>query len=137
MEDQHVIRGHAVKQAEEIAENLVQAGVFIPGKEDLQGDALRKHLETTKGVALIAYVQKLGTFRVLEKDGPHTSTPLNPDSYRKPPPIPQLPGATAPAPPAAPAVPPTEAAVPTAPAPATPAPATPAPATPAPATPAP
>jgi len=55
----------------------------IPGiKEDATPEELVAHFEDTQIIALIAYVQKLGAYREVEKDGRPTPTPLDPDSYR-------------------------------------------------------
>ncbi|MBN8460916.1 MAG: cytochrome-c oxidase, cbb3-type subunit I, partial [Verrucomicrobia bacterium] len=113
------IKDKAEAQATEIAKSLVDAGVFLPDQKDLTGDKLRQHLETTKVVALIAFVQKLGTFKTVDKGGPPTSRALNPDSYRKADPPPVAPGAAKPAAPAPAAGTPAPAG--TAPAPGTPA----------------
>jgi cytochrome c oxidase cbb3-type subunit I/II len=131
--NQHEILDRVETQAQEIAASLVQAGVYLPAKDNLQGDNLRNYLAKTKVVALIAFIQKLGTYQTVTKDGPAVPTALNPDSYRAPAPTankPETPAAAAPVtpPPAAgtpaPVVPaPAPAAVAPAPAPATPAPA--------------
>ena len=60
----------------------VAAKAYLPDKPKLQGDALRNHLAKSQVVALIAYIQKLGAYREVEKDGRPTPTPLDPDSYR-------------------------------------------------------
>jgi cytochrome c oxidase cbb3-type subunit I/II len=79
---QHEIRDLAESQSQEIAASLVAAKAYLPDKPDLQGDALRNHLAKTQAVALIAYVQKLGTFRNVVKDHPADPSNLNPDSHR-------------------------------------------------------
>ena len=80
---QHEIRDLAESQSQEIAASLVAAKVYLPDKPDLQGDALRNHLAETQVVALIAYMQKLGTYREVVKDGPVVPSNFNPDSHRK------------------------------------------------------
>ncbi len=120
--NQHEILDMVETQAQEIAASLVASKVYLPGEKDLQGEELRNYLAKTKVVALIAFVQKLGTYRVVGKDGPAVGVPLNPDSYR----------ATPPAPPAPTAVPSTPVAAPGTPVAAAPAPAAPAPEAPAP-----
>ena len=87
----------------------------LPAKPQLTGDDLRNYLATTKGIALIAYIQKLGSHHLVTKDGPAMPVPLNPDSYRSNPPLtPATPTApvtpATPATPAAPATPATPAA---------------------------
>ena len=136
--NQHEILDRVETQAQEIAASLVQAGVYLPAKDNLQGDNLRNYLAKTKVVALIAFIQKLGTYHTVTKDGPAVPAALNPDSYRAP-----APTAKKPEPPAAAPVTPPPAAGTPAPAPAAPttptpaAPVTPAPTAVAPATPAP
>jgi len=70
-------------QAQEIAASLVESDVRLPGKPELQGDALRNRLAKTQVVALIAYVQKLGAYREIKKDHPLEPSALDPDSHRK------------------------------------------------------
>jgi cytochrome c oxidase cbb3-type subunit I/II len=45
----------------------------FPAKPDLQGDALRNHLAKSQVVAVIAYMQKLGSYREVKKDVPYQS----------------------------------------------------------------
>jgi len=70
-------------QAQEIAQSLVAAKVYLPTKADLQGPALRNHLATAKVVAVIAYLQKLGTYHQIKQDHPATPSSLDPDSHRR------------------------------------------------------
>jgi len=70
-------------QAQEIAGSLVDSQVSLPGRPDLQGDALRNQLAKTQVVAVIAYVQKLGAYREIKKDHPNEPSVLDPDSQRK------------------------------------------------------
>ena len=77
------IMDRAKVQAREIAENLVAAGIYIPGRDKLQGDELRAHLEKSEMVALIAYMQKLGAYREVTPDKPGVPTSLDPDSHRE------------------------------------------------------
>jgi cytochrome c oxidase cbb3-type subunit I/II len=79
--NEHEIRDMAESQAQEIAKSLVDAQVFLPTKPDLKGDELRNHLAKTQVVALIAYVQKLGSYKEVHKDKTEPSN-LNPDSHR-------------------------------------------------------
>jgi cytochrome c oxidase cbb3-type subunit I/II len=79
--NQHEIRDMAEAQAREIAESLKDV-VTLPGKPDLKGDALVAELEKKQVIALIAYIQKLGTYRVVG-DGKSKTIPLDPDSYRR------------------------------------------------------
>jgi len=71
-------------QSQEIANSLVAAKVYLPAKPELQGDALRNHLAKSQVVAVIAYLQKLGTYREIKKDHPAEPSTLDPDSHRKP-----------------------------------------------------
>jgi len=80
--NQHEIFDKVETQSQEIAASLVAAKVYLPAKPQLAGSDLRNYLAKTKVVALIAYVQKLGAYHVVSKDGPSMPVPLNPDSYR-------------------------------------------------------
>jgi cytochrome c oxidase cbb3-type subunit I/II len=80
--NQHEIRDMVETQAQEIAANLVKAEVYLPSKPDLQGDALRNHLAKSQVVALIAYMQKLGSYREVG-DGTRGPIPLDPDTHRR------------------------------------------------------
>lgn len=80
---QHEIRDMAETQAQEIAASLVASSVSVPGRPDLRGDELRNYLAKTEGVALIAYMQKLGDYREVTTDGPAAPRALDPDSYRR------------------------------------------------------
>ncbi len=88
---QHEIRDLAESQGQDIAASLVAAKVYLPDKPDLQGDALRNHLAKTQAIALIAYIQKLGTYRDVVKDTPAKPSNFNPDSHRMTPPPAALP----------------------------------------------
>ena len=81
--NQHEIRDQVETQSQEIAQSLVDAKVYLPAKAELQGDQLRNHLAKTEVVALIAYLQKIGTYREVGKDEPRGPIPLDPDSQRK------------------------------------------------------
>ena len=70
-------------QAQEIAGSLVDAKVSLPGKPNLQGDALRNELTKLQVVAVIAYVQKLGAYKEIKKDHPAEPSALDPDSQRR------------------------------------------------------
>ncbi|MEI6655041.1 MAG: cbb3-type cytochrome c oxidase subunit I [Verrucomicrobiota bacterium] len=83
------IRAMAEIQALEIAASLVAAKVDLPAQPRLAGDALRDSLAKTKVVALIAYIQKLGAYRPVTREGPPLPIPLDPDSYRAMPPAPK------------------------------------------------
>ncbi|MEO0017741.1 MAG: cytochrome-c oxidase, cbb3-type subunit, partial [Verrucomicrobiota bacterium] len=122
--NQHEIYDMVETQAQEIAGSLVTSKVFLPDQKELAGEELRNYLAKTKVVALIAFVQKLGTYRVVGKDGPAVSVPLNPDSYRAIPPVPPVPAPAVPVPAAPAEVPGTPAVAPSTPAaaPGTPAP---------------
>ena len=78
-----VIKDAAQYQAIEIARSLAAGKVIPPpGAEGLGEDALAQYLADRQVVALIAYVQKLGTYRIVEKDGGDAPVPLDPDSFR-------------------------------------------------------
>ena len=77
------ILDRAKVQAMEIADNLVAAGIYLPEKKDLQGKELSQYLAKSKMVALIAYLQKLGSYKEVKKDTPVPPTSLDPDSQRK------------------------------------------------------
>jgi cytochrome c oxidase cbb3-type subunit I/II len=80
---QHEIRDMAETQAQEIAASIVAADLFLPSKPDLRGDALRNHLAKTEGIALIAYMQKLGAYREVKPATPLEPNMLDPDSHRR------------------------------------------------------
>jgi cytochrome c oxidase cbb3-type subunit I/II len=86
--NQHEITDMVETQAQEIAQSLVDAKVYLPGKSELQGDALRNHLAKSQAVAVIAYLQKLGTYHEVKKDRPAGPSALDPDSHRKAPEVP-------------------------------------------------
>jgi cytochrome c oxidase cbb3-type subunit I/II len=75
----------AAAQAQEVANSLVSAKVYLPDKPDLQGDVFRQHLATSKAVALIAYLQKLGAYREIRQNPSINPPVLDPDAHRKPP----------------------------------------------------
>ena len=74
------IGGQMEAQAQEIAGSLVGT-VKLPGK-DLEGDALRNELARKKVVALIAYMQKLGSYKEVTPEGGRDNT-LDPDGQRR------------------------------------------------------
>jgi cytochrome c oxidase cbb3-type subunit I/II len=76
------IEQSAREQAMEIAANLVQGGVLLDSNDKLQGDELRNYLSEQKVVALIAYMQKLGAYKEVKREGGVQASPLDPDSYR-------------------------------------------------------
>jgi cytochrome c oxidase cbb3-type subunit I/II len=80
--NQHEIRDHVETQSQEIAASLVAAKVYLPDQPELQGDALRNHIAKTEIVAIIAYIQKLGSYRDVVKDKPAPPSNLDPDSHR-------------------------------------------------------
>jgi hypothetical protein len=45
-------------------------------------EELVRHFSESQLVALIAYIQKVGTYQVITKDGLPEPRPLDPDSYR-------------------------------------------------------
>ena len=80
--NQHEIRDQVETQSQEIAQSLIDAKVYLPSKPELKDDALRNHLAKTQGVALIAYMQKLGAYREVKKDKSLGPIPLDPDSHK-------------------------------------------------------
>ena len=83
--NQHEITDMVETQAQEIAQSLVAAKVYLPSKPDLKGDALRNHLAKSQVVAVIAYLQKLGAYREVKKAHPGEPFLLDPDTHRKSP----------------------------------------------------
>jgi len=79
----HEITDMAETQGQEIAKSLVDAKVYLPTKPDLKGDDLRNHLAKSEVVALIAYLQKLGTYREVKPEKSGQPRALDPDSQRK------------------------------------------------------
>ncbi len=76
----------AREQAIEIADSLVKGGVALASAIDkdgkpLTGAALARHLSETEVVALIAYMQKLGAYKMVSPEGGRKPTPLDPDSF--------------------------------------------------------
>jgi cytochrome c oxidase cbb3-type subunit I/II len=78
---QHEIEQNAREQALAIADSLKDSA-FLPDREDLTGDELRTYLADRKIIAMIAYMQKLGTYEAqsLDKKKPDT---FDPDQHRK------------------------------------------------------
>jgi cytochrome c oxidase cbb3-type subunit I/II len=79
------IEQKARDQGMAIADSLVKAGAFISTQPDLTEDALRNQLADSKVVALIAYMQKVGTYEEVKTPPRKEPRPLDPDSYRKAP----------------------------------------------------
>jgi cytochrome c oxidase cbb3-type subunit I/II len=75
----------AREQGMAIARSLFEgsAPVGYEPMKDKSTEELVRYFSETQVVALIAYVQKVGTYRDIEKEGPPVPTPLDPDSYRK------------------------------------------------------
>jgi len=80
----HEIEQHARDQAMEIARSLVDAEAFLPAEPELQGEELMRTLAESQGVALIAYMQKLGVYQTIDPEFHLSPTPLNPDTQRRP-----------------------------------------------------
>jgi len=76
------IEQNARDQAMEIAASLVKAEAYLPSKPDLKQDELRRHLSETQGVALIAYLQKIGVYDKVERD-PKEAPKSDPDGFRQ------------------------------------------------------
>jgi len=74
------IEQNARDQALEIAQSLVTAGAFIPTESGLTPDELRRKLSETQVVALIAYMQKVGTYELKERPA---DLPATPDNFRR------------------------------------------------------
>ncbi len=72
----------ANEQAQEIADNLVAAKVLHPSKPELSGLDLRDELASKQMIALIAYMQKLGAYRIVKPEGEKNNA-LDPDAQRK------------------------------------------------------
>jgi cytochrome c oxidase cbb3-type subunit I/II len=77
------IEQRAREQALEIADNLVKGGVLLEKRKDLKPNELRNYLAERQVVALIAYMQKLGSYKEVKKEGGPKAEPLDPDSNRK------------------------------------------------------
>ena len=73
------IEQSARDQAMEISAALVKSGAFLPDEASLTEDQLMRRLADTEVVALIAYMQKLGTYEVTEPEKKID----DPDSLRK------------------------------------------------------
>ena len=80
---QDAIEQSARDQGMEIAGSLVKAGAFLRAQPDLSQDALRNQLADSQVVALIAYLQKLGTYQEVTAPAGKDGRPLDPDSYRR------------------------------------------------------
>ncbi|MCF6311244.1 MAG: cytochrome-c oxidase, cbb3-type subunit I [Verrucomicrobiales bacterium] len=86
----NVILDKAKKQAQEIASRLIDAQISIPEKEGVKiasSAEAKEYLQSKQIVALIAYLQKLGTYEEVEAkpEGTHQSTTIKPglpDTYR-------------------------------------------------------
>ncbi|GAA5122144.1 cytochrome-c oxidase, cbb3-type subunit I [Luteolibacter yonseiensis] len=76
------IEQSARDQGFEIATALVKAGAFLPGKPDLSPELLRRELAETEGVALIAYLQKIGAYHTVGKPALKPAPALDPDATR-------------------------------------------------------
>jgi cytochrome c oxidase cbb3-type subunit I/II len=75
----------AREQGMAIARSLFEGDSPV-GYEPMKGAAteeLVRHFSESQVVAMIAYMQKLGSYQVITKEGPPAPTPLDPDSYRK------------------------------------------------------
>jgi cytochrome c oxidase cbb3-type subunit I/II len=75
----------AREQGMAIARSLFEGNQPV-GYEPMKGkstEELVRHFSESQVVAMIAYIQKVGAYQVIIKDGLPTPTPLDPDSYRK------------------------------------------------------
>jgi cytochrome c oxidase cbb3-type subunit I/II len=74
----------AREQGMAIARTLFEGSSPV-GYEPMKGastEELVRHFSESQVVALISYVQKLGTYHEIHKDGMPEEEPLDPDSYR-------------------------------------------------------
>ncbi|RYD65520.1 MAG: cytochrome-c oxidase, cbb3-type subunit I [Verrucomicrobiaceae bacterium] len=74
----------AREQGMAIARSLFEGGSPV-GYEPMKGDsteALVRHFSESQVVAMIAYVQKLGAYHEIHKEGLPAAVPLDPDSFR-------------------------------------------------------
>ncbi len=78
--DKHEIEQNARDQALEISQSLVTAGAFIPTESNLTPEDLRRKLSETQVIALIAYMQKVGTYELKEVPA---ELPATPDNHRR------------------------------------------------------
>jgi cytochrome c oxidase cbb3-type subunit I/II len=76
------IEQKARDQGVAIADSLVKAGAFLPNQPDLSEAALSTQLADRKVIALIAYMQKLGSYEDVKTTPKRQPLPLNPDDYR-------------------------------------------------------
>ena len=74
----------AREQGMAIARSLFEgdAPVGYQPMKDKSPEELIRHFSESQVVALIAYVQKVGTYHEIGKEGPPSGVPLDPDSYR-------------------------------------------------------
>ena len=74
----------AREQGMAIARSLFEGNspVGYEPMKDAGTEELVRHFSESQVVALIAYVQKLGTYREIPKEGPPVPKPLDPDTYR-------------------------------------------------------
>jgi len=79
------IKQRALDHALEIADSIVRAKANLDGTATLTDDQAKavNEMAETKVIAVIAYMQKLGAYKEIEKDKPSQPTPLDPDSYRE------------------------------------------------------
>lgn len=75
------IEQNAREHAQEVATSLVKAGAFLKDESELSEDELRNRLADSEMVALIAYLQKIGAYEIVEGKGGEP-IPLHPDTYR-------------------------------------------------------
>jgi cytochrome c oxidase cbb3-type subunit I/II len=74
------IEQSARDQAMEISAALVKAGAFIPNKTELTETELMRQLAESKVVALIAYMQKVGSYEAVDHE--RKPSALDPDTIR-------------------------------------------------------
>lgn len=74
------IEQNARDQGLEIAKSLVAAGAFLPDHAELSDELLVRKLADSKVVAVIAYVQKLGSYDLRD---PNEKGANSPDRFRK------------------------------------------------------
>ncbi|WP_411827046.1 cytochrome-c oxidase, cbb3-type subunit I [Luteolibacter sp. AS25] len=79
--DKHSIEQSARDQAMEISKALVAAGAYIPDEPSLSEEELVRRLSDKQVVALISYMQKLGTYEIVENG--QEKILLDPDAIRR------------------------------------------------------
>lgn len=79
--DKNRIEQHAREQALAIA-RTIEATAYLPSQPDLTGPELTRYLSERKIIALIAYIQKLGSYKEQHLDAAPGPNLLDPDTQR-------------------------------------------------------